>query len=176
MIHDWKNDRTGSALRGGNPTVPRRPDAGFAAIGDAQFLPGYSVLLVDEPEVQHLSELPKTERPAFLSDPDRLGEAVERARRRADPAFRRVNPDLLGNTDGFLHAHVWPRDEWEPGELVGVPVRLYPQDRWSDVRFALGPQHDALRAAIGEELDRSSPEGRQTIGPAAPGAPVTGEV
>ncbi|MFD6437165.1 HIT family protein [Streptomyces venezuelae] len=150
----WKADRIGSALRGENPSVLRRLEAGFAVIGDVQFLPGYSVLLVDDPGVQRLSELPRERRLQFLSDMDRLGEAVERACRRADPAFRRVNLEILGNTDAFLHAHVWPRYEWEPPDIVGVPVWLYPRERWSDDRFALGPQHDPLRENIGSELDR----------------------
>lgn len=30
----------------------------------------------------------------------------------------------------------------------------YPRERWSDERFALSPQHDVLREAIGEELDQ----------------------
>ena len=155
MIEDWKKDRIGSALRGENPTVLRRLGSGFAVIGDVQFLPGYSVLLADDPRVRSLSELPRAARLAFLSDMDLLGEAVERACRRLDPAFRRVNLEILGNTDDFLHAHIWPRFDWEPDELVGMPVWLYPHDRWRDERFALGPRHDALRTAIGEELDRS---------------------
>jgi diadenosine tetraphosphate (Ap4A) HIT family hydrolase len=154
MSDDWRTDRIGAALRGENPTVLRRLEAGFAVIGDVQFLPGYSVLLVDQPGVQRLSELPRAKRLAFLSDMDLLGEAVERACRRADPCFRRVNLEILGNTDPFLHAHVWPRFEWEPAELAGRPVWLYPPDRWSDGRFGLGPRHDALRDAIGSELDR----------------------
>ncbi|MFE5483759.1 diadenosine tetraphosphate hydrolase [Streptomyces sp. NPDC056527] len=154
MNHDWRADRIGSALRGENPAVMRRLDAGFAVIGDVQFLPGYSVLLADDPDVQRLSELPRRRRLEFLSDMDRLGEAVERACRRSDGGFRRVNLEILGNTDGFLHAHVWPRFDWEPDDLVRMPVWLYPRDRWSDERFALGPRHDSLRAAIGEELDR----------------------
>ncbi|MEV5876284.1 diadenosine tetraphosphate hydrolase [Streptomyces sp. NPDC052101] len=153
MSDDWRTDRIGAALRGENPTVLRRLDAGFAVIGDVQFLPGYSVLMADEPGVQRLTDLPRAKRLAFLSDMDRLGEAVERACRRLDPAFRRVNLEILGNTDPFLHAHVWPRFEWEAPELVGKPVWLYPQDRWRDARFGLGPQHDALRDAIGSELD-----------------------
>ncbi|MER6630305.1 diadenosine tetraphosphate hydrolase [Streptomyces sp. NPDC000987] len=151
---DWRGDRIGSALRGTNPTVLRRLDAGFAVIGDVQFLPGYSVLLVDDPAVQRLSDLPRPRRSAFLSDMDRLGEAVERACARLDPAFRRVNLEILGNTDPFLHAHVWPRFAWEPAELAGRPVWLYPPERWRAARYALGPRHDALREAIGEELDR----------------------
>jgi diadenosine tetraphosphate (Ap4A) HIT family hydrolase len=151
---DWRRDRIGSALRGGNPTVLRHLKAAFAVIGDVQFLPGYSVLLVDDPSVQRLSELPKGKRLAFLSDMDQLGEAVERACGQLDPAFRRVNLEILGNRDPFLHAHVWPRFDWEPADLVGRPVWLYPRERWSDERHALGPQHDVLREAIGEELDR----------------------
>ncbi|MFE3327995.1 diadenosine tetraphosphate hydrolase [Streptomyces sp. NPDC059176] len=154
MADDWREDRIGSALRGTNPSVLRRLGAGFAVIGDVQFLPGYSVLLTDDPAVERLSDLPRHKRLGFLSDMDRLGEAVERACRRLDPAFRRVNLEILGNTDGFLHAHVWPRYAWEPTHLVGLPVWLYPRERWSDETYALGVQHDGLRGAIGEELDR----------------------
>ncbi|MGW0826613.1 diadenosine tetraphosphate hydrolase [Streptomyces sp. NPDC002845] len=157
MADDWRRNRIGSALRGENPTVLRRLDAGFAVIGDVQFLPGYSVLLADDPAVQRLSGLPKGKRLAFLSDMDRLGEAVERACARLDPAFRRVNLEILGNTDPFLHAHVWPRYDWEPADLVGLPVWLYPRERWGDERYALGPRHDAVRTAIGGELDRLAP-------------------
>ncbi|MGK5638633.1 HIT family protein [Streptomyces sp. URMC 126] len=148
------DDRIGSALRGENPTVLRRLDAGFAVIGDTQFLPGYSLLLVDDPGVQRLSDLPRARRRAFLEDMDRLGEAVERACRGADAAFRRVNLEILGNADPYLHAHVWPRYEWEPADLVHRPVWLYPPGHWSDEEHALGPRHAALRRAIGTELDR----------------------
>ncbi|MEU0603776.1 diadenosine tetraphosphate hydrolase [Streptomyces sp. NPDC006393] len=121
MTRDWRMDRIGAALRGENPTVLRRLESGFAVIGDVQFLPGYSVLLVDEVNVQRLSDLPRVKRLSFLSDMDRLGEAVERACAQLDPDFRRVNLEILGNTDPFLHAHVWPRFEWEPAELVSKP-------------------------------------------------------
>ncbi|WP_369141846.1 diadenosine tetraphosphate hydrolase [Streptomyces sp. R44] len=154
MTDDWRMDRIGTALRGENPTVMRRLTSGFAAIGDVQFLPGYSVLLVDEPEVERLSGLPRTKRLSFLSDMDQLGEAVERACRRLDPAFHRVNLEILGNTDPFLHAHVWPRYAWEPADMVGKPVWLYPRERWSGEQFRLGPQHDVLRDAISSELDQ----------------------
>lgn len=154
VVDAWRDDRIGSALRGENPAVMRRLEAGFAVIGDVQFLPGYSVLLADDPAVQRLSELPRSGRLAFLADMDRLGEAVERACRRAETGFRRVNLEILGNADGFLHAHVWPRYDWEPAELVRRPVWLYPREMWGEGRYALGPRHDRLREAIGEELDR----------------------
>ncbi|MFD3698332.1 diadenosine tetraphosphate hydrolase [Streptomyces sp. NPDC058646] len=171
MTDDWRTNRIGTALRGENPTVLRRLASGFAVIGDVQFLPGYAVLLVDEPGVQRLSDLPRPRRLAFLSDMDRVGEAVERACRRLDPAFRRVNLEILGNKDPFLHAHVWPRYDWEPADAVSAPVWLYPRDRWSDERFRLGPHHDELREAIGGELDRlhgPAPEERRPPGADTP--------
>jgi hypothetical protein len=60
----------------------------------------------------------------------------------------------LGNTDAFLHAHVWPRYDWEPADRVGHLVWLYPAANWSDPTTALGHQHDSLLAAITLELVR----------------------
>jgi diadenosine tetraphosphate (Ap4A) HIT family hydrolase len=149
---DWRADRIGAALRGENPTVLARLPGGFAVIGDVQWLPGYCVLLADDPEVQTLSDLPRPRRLEFLESMADLGDAVARACRQLDPQFRRVNLEILGNTDPFLHAHVWPRYEWEPPELVGRPVWLYPVERWSDPATTLGPEHDELRAAITRNL------------------------
>lgn len=152
---DWRRDRIGSSLRGENPTVMTRLPGGFAVIGDVQWLPGYCVLLTDDPSAQRLSDLSGPDRSAFLESMARLGAAVELACSGLDPAFRRVNLEILGNTDPFLHAHVWPRYDWEPAELVGGPVWLYPPERWTDAATQLGPQHDALRAAITGHLRAS---------------------
>lgn len=149
---DWRKDRIGSALRGENPTVITRLPAGFVVMGDPQWLPGYCVLLTDRPDAQRLSDLTRSERSAYLESMAVVGQAVERACAEADPAFRRVNIEILGNTDTFLHAHVWPRYDWEPPELVHMPVWLYPSERWSDSATALGPRHDVLRAAIARRL------------------------
>ena len=131
-----------------------RLPASFAVIGDVQWLPGYCVLLADDPGATRLSDLPRPQRLDFLKGLDRLGEAVERACAAADSAFRRVNLEILGNSDPFLHAHIWPRYDWEPPERVGYPVWLYPPQKWTDPATALGPQHDPLRVAITLELDR----------------------
>ncbi|MET9632061.1 hypothetical protein ABZX92_31830 [Lentzea sp. NPDC006480] len=50
-----------------NPTVPRYLDAGFANIGDVQFLPGCGVLLVDTPNVERLTDLPRRRWTEFLA-------------------------------------------------------------------------------------------------------------
>ena len=121
-------------------------------MGDVQWLPGYSVLLADDPNVSRLSDLSKPRRTEFLDSMDRLAEAVERACAANDGRFRRINIEILGNVDAFLHAHVWPRYDWEPPEFVRYPVWLYPHGNWSDPTTALGSQHDALRRQITREL------------------------
>ena len=152
---DWRSDRIGSALRGENPTVLARMPAAFAVIGDVQWLPGYCVLLSDDPSAARLSDLQPDQRSAYLDSMARLAAAVEDACAAADPAFRRVNVEILGNADDFLHAHIWPRYEWEPADLVQRPVWLYPPEKWRDPSSALGPEHDALRAAITANLKRA---------------------
>ncbi|MDI6105464.1 diadenosine tetraphosphate hydrolase [Actinoplanes sp. NEAU-A12] len=149
---NWREDRIGSALRGENPTVLQRLPGGFAVIGDVQWLPGYCVLLTDDPAVGRLTDMPRARRLVFLESMERLGEAVERACAESDPAFRRINLEILGNTDPYLHAHIWPRYDWEPPEIVGRPVYVYPRQRWTDPATALGPRHDPLRAAIRRHL------------------------
>jgi len=151
-VDDWRSDRIGSALRGENPTVLARMPGGFAVMGDVQWLPGYCVLLTDNPDVTRLSELPRLARLQYLDSLDRLAEAVEQSCAEADPAFRRVNIEILGNSDPFLHAHVWPRYNWEPDTMIGRPVWLYPPERWSDRASELGEQHNALRAGIASRL------------------------
>ncbi|MFC6567742.1 HIT family protein [Actinoplanes utahensis] len=149
---DWRKDRVGAALGGENPTVLRRLPGGFAVIGDVQWLPGYCLLLTDDPAAGRLSDLPRPRRLAFLDSMERLGEAVERACAELDPAFRRINLEILGNTDPYLHAHIWPRYDWEPPEIVGRPVWLYPRERWSDPATALGPAHDPIRNVVQRHL------------------------
>jgi len=148
----WKTDRIGSARDGTNPTVLARMSRSYAVIGDTQFLPGYCVLLVDDPDIDRLTDLPKRQRLEFLDDMDTLGQAVEAACRATDPGFRRMNYEILGNTDAYLHAHLFPRYSWEAPEHVGKPVWLYDPQHFYGPEAALAPRHDALRAHIGAGL------------------------
>ncbi len=147
MSDEWMRDRIGAAQRGVNPMVIARMRSGFAVIGDHQFMPGYCVLLAS-PEVDHLSDLPLPERTVFLSDMSLLGEAVMRV---TQP--RRMNYEILGNTDAYLHAHVWPRYDWEPEEYRGGPVWRYPgEQRFADEHAYNDERHGDLRLRIGEAL------------------------
>jgi diadenosine tetraphosphate (Ap4A) HIT family hydrolase len=150
---DFRSDRVGTALAGTNPTVLRRLRAGFAVIGDVQHLPGYCVLITDTPGVDQLTDLPPDRQLVFLEDMAVLGRAVAAVCGRRDPRFRRINLEIQGNHDAFLHAHVWPRYEWE-GEVARGPVILHGVERWSDPSTALGPEHDELRADLVATLER----------------------
>lgn len=150
---DFREDRVGSAVAGTNPTVLRRLPTGFAVIGDGQHLPGYCVLITETPGVDQLTDLDPEAQRAFLADAALLARAVSTVCRRRDRQFRRINLEVQGNTDGFLHAHVTPRYEWEPPDLVGWPAALHHWTGRVSPEHALGPQHDDLRADLSAAID-----------------------
>lgn len=152
-MDDWRKDRIRSALDGRNPTVLARLSSGFAVMGDVQFLPGYCLLLSDDPSADRLADLPRGRRLAFLADLDLIGEAVQTVCARHDPQFTRVNYSVLGNLDPILHAHIHPRYAWEPPELLRGPVSHYPA---AARMVPLGPGHDQLRADLAAEITRLS--------------------
>ncbi|CAN5331833.1 DeoR family transcriptional regulator [soil metagenome] len=159
-MNDFRLDRVGSAERGENPMVIARMESGFAVIGDTQFLPGYTVLLAS-PQVAHLTELAHPARRAFLFDMSLIGEAIERVC--AEDGLVRVNYEILGNTDAFLHAHIFPRYSWEDPERLRKPPFLYPPDRWTDPAYqysdaAHGSLRERIRLALTEITGPSTKE------------------
>ncbi|MCA0296332.1 MAG: diadenosine tetraphosphate hydrolase [Actinobacteria bacterium] len=165
-VQDWRADRVGAAIEGHNPTVLSELDSAFAVIGDVQFLPGYCLALTKVRGVDRLTDLPRAQRVRYLADVDLLATAVERVCAAGDGGFRRVNIEILGNTDPFLHAHVWPRYDWEPAGLVGKPVWLYPPENWQDPDHQLSAVHDPLRSALRLELAALARASRSTDTPA----------
>jgi diadenosine tetraphosphate (Ap4A) HIT family hydrolase len=149
----WQDDRIGSAHRGENPMVMARMRSGFAVIGDTQQLPGYSLLLTDDPSANHLTDLTRPARAAFLLDLSLIGEAVTSAC--TSDGLRRVNYEILGNSMDFLHGHVHARYDWEPPDRIGGPVWRYPKElRYGDDNAYSDERHGALRARITAELER----------------------
>ncbi len=145
----WRRDRIGSALKGQNPMVLTQMRSGFAVIGDTQFLPGYSLLLPND-HIGSLEELDFQKRGHYLLDASLLGEAVLTVCQ-----ARRVNYSIYGNTDAFLHTHIFPRYNSEPVERISRPVWDYPKDRWTDLTYAFDEKvHGQLKMAIKEEVER----------------------
>jgi len=112
-------ERTEAARRGENPAVVRRMASGWAVMCDWQRLPGYLILLAD-PIVPSLNDLDAPARQRFLADMALLGDALLAA---TDAV--RVNYQILGNKDPFLHAHVCPRYAWEEPRLRVGSTALY---------------------------------------------------
>jgi diadenosine tetraphosphate (Ap4A) HIT family hydrolase len=127
--------------------------SGFAVIGDTQHLPGYSLLLIDDLEVDHLSDLPRSRRRDFFLDLSLIGEAVFAVTR--EQGAHRINYEVLGNSWPHLHGHVHVRYEWEPADKIGGPVWRYPKEVRNAAEHAYeDARHGELRAAITAELER----------------------
>ncbi|WP_278259113.1 hypothetical protein [Nocardioides convexus] len=106
-MDDFRLDRVGSALAGTNPTVLRRLDAGFAVIGDVQHLPGYCVLITDDPHAD------QPDRPAGRGAarlPRRPGPAGACGRRRLRPPGPGLPPDQPGDPGQHRRLPARPRD------------------------------------------------------------------
>ena len=130
-----------------------RMRSGFAVIGDTQHLPGYSLLLIDDLDVDHPTDLPWSRRRDFFFDLSLLGEAVLTVTR--EQGARRINYEVLGNSWPHLHGHVHPRYGWEPEDKVGGPVWRYPKEvRNAAEHIYDDARHGELRAEITSELSR----------------------
>jgi diadenosine tetraphosphate (Ap4A) HIT family hydrolase len=133
--------RLEAAHQGLNPTVIARVPSGWAVLGDGQRLPGYSLILSD-PLVPSLNDLPHSAQMVFLRDVALLGRASEDV---TDCA--RVNYGIYGNSDPYLHAHVFARYAWEEPERARVPVwKSYSLEELNaeEVQFSL-EKHGELR-------------------------------
>ena len=140
-------ERIALARDGKLPSVVRRMPSGWVVLGDEQFLEGYSILLAD-PIVPDLTDLDRDRRARFLLDMSLIGEALTTV----TPAYR-INYQVLGNFDPWLHAHVQPRFADEPDEYRVGPAWAYPEEQRDAVPFS-PDRHASLMAALGEELDR----------------------
>lgn len=146
---EWYENRIESAKNGTNPMLMVEMKSGFAVFGDVQFLPGYCVLLPKR-EVFSLNDLSISERQQYLADMSLIGDAIMTA---CNPV--RINYDILGNSDKYLHAHIFPRYEWESEERRSKPVWLYDESNWLNGDNDYSPSlHGLIREKISKELIR----------------------
>ncbi len=135
LIHE----RVALARSGDNPCVIGRLPSGWAVLGDLQFPLGYSLLLAD-PVVDQLTDLAGPDRAQFLADMALLGEALLEV-----TDATRVNYEIQGNTEAALHAHLFPRYEWEEPEFRRGPVWRYPPEARAAEPFREGVHGPLLR-------------------------------
>ncbi|MBT8152256.1 MAG: hypothetical protein KJO62_12720 [Gammaproteobacteria bacterium] len=129
LIHKFVED----CRQGKNPRTICRVRSGWAVMGEAQFLHGYSLILPD-PVVPDLNALAGNARATLLQDMATLGDALL-----AITDAVRINYEILGNLEPALHLHVFPRYESEPQTLKTKPVWFYDWDS--------APEFDANRDA-----------------------------
>jgi diadenosine tetraphosphate (Ap4A) HIT family hydrolase len=112
-----------------------RMSSGWAVLGTAQFLRGYSLLLPD-PVVPHLNAMPTIYREQFLQDMAALGDAVLKV-----TGALRINYAMFGNAEPALHAHVVPRYTDEAPELRTAHPWAYD---WTNAAQFDQPMHAVL--------------------------------
>jgi diadenosine tetraphosphate (Ap4A) HIT family hydrolase len=141
-------ERVELARRGLSPQVICRMQSGWAVLGDAQFIRGYSLLLPD-PVVSSINDLIPSDRARFLVDMVAIGDALL-----AVTDAYRINYEISGNTDPWLHAHIFPRRTSEPEEYRKGPACGYPKSKRDSRPF--DPARDVeLRDAIRMALESS---------------------
>ncbi len=118
-------------------------------LGDAQFIPGYCLLLPD-PVVPDLNALDADARQQYLSDMAIIGDALLE-----ETEAYRINYEILGNTDPALHTHIFPRYSTEPKEYLGRPVFSYPRESRASRPFDAERDLELMRR-LAEAIRRNS--------------------
>ena len=136
-------ERVKQARAGSNEYVITRLASGWAVIGDVQFLRGYCLLLPD-PVVPSLNDLSAEARAVFLLDMARIGDAILSV-----TGAKRINYEILGNSEPELHAHIFPRFADEPEERRKMPVWFYDwQNAPKYTKELHGDLHARLRSVL----------------------------
>ncbi len=91
-----------------NPYFVAELKTGYVVLGDYQFFKGYTLFLCKR-HVNELHELPPFFRKQHLYEMSQVAEAVYCAFRP-----RKLNYELLGNTDAHIHWHIFPRHSNDP--------------------------------------------------------------
>jgi len=88
--------------------------SGYVVIGDHQYYHGYTLLL-SKIHKNELHKLGKKTRLQYLKDMGTISEAVYKAFKP-----KKLNYELLGNTDEHLHWHIFPRYSDDPKPDVPI--------------------------------------------------------
>lgn len=101
---------------GSNPYFVKELDTGYVVIGDYQFFRGYTLFLC-KIHTDELHKLKPDFKREFLEEMATVAEAVYHAFKP-----RKLNYELLGNTDDHLHWHLFPRYKSDPDPKRAVWV------------------------------------------------------
>lgn len=109
--------RINEIKQGRNPCFVAELKTGYVVIGDHQKYVGYTLFLCKNNSAHELHELNVVFRANFLQEMVYVSEAVWRAFKP-----KKLNYELLGNTDAHLHWHIFPRyeNDTHPREPIWV--------------------------------------------------------
>jgi diadenosine tetraphosphate (Ap4A) HIT family hydrolase len=126
---------TTNPLERDNPVVICRMPSGWAQLADRQYLRGYCILMA-EPQVISLNALDAAARERFLLDMSLIGDALLEV----SGAYR-INYAIAGNNCPLLHAHIVPRYQTEPDDMLHNHPWAYPPEVMAS--RPLDPDRDA---------------------------------
>lgn len=129
-----------------NPYFIAELETGYAVLADHQYFRGYCLLLCKEHKTE-LHELDKSFKLKFLEEMSLLAQAVHKTFKP-----RKLNYELLGNTDNHLHWHIFPRYESEPNPNLTVWV-VDKSIRYSEQFIPNEQTRQKLIADIRQNLD-----------------------
>ena len=109
-------DRIELARAGKNQNFIAKLESGWVVAFDDQVVEGYCLIMAD-PIVSSLNEMPESTRLVYLRDMARLGDALLEV-----TGATRINYETWCNVDPSLHTHVVPRYASEPEEKRRLPV------------------------------------------------------
>lgn len=95
-----------------NPYFVKELETGYVVLGDYQFYRGYTLFLC-KIHTNELHKLNKDFRKKYLEEMAIVAEAVYKTFKP-----KKLNYELLGNTDSHLHWHIFPRYENDPNPGV----------------------------------------------------------
>lgn len=123
--------------------------SGYVVIGDHQYYRGYTLLL-SKVHTNELHKLGSKKRNQFLKDMGVASEAVYKAFKP-----KKLNYELLGNTDGHMHWHFFPRYSKDP--RPGVPTWVIDEPiRKSKKTIPSNNELKVLKNLLLKELDKLS--------------------
>lgn len=119
----------------------------YVELGKSQFWEGYCILF-SKVDYEHLTDMPNKVREEYLMEMSILGDAMMEV---LSP--RRINYNILGNSHPVVHAHVFPRYEWEKEPLKQTVVWRYEDETFSNPEYAFDlVKHASLKEKLAKAI------------------------
>jgi diadenosine tetraphosphate (Ap4A) HIT family hydrolase len=132
--------------KGQNKYFVKELQSGYVVLADFQYFPGYTIFL-SKIHTDELHKLGKENREIFLNEMAVVAEVVNNVFKP-----KKLNYELLGNTDHHLHWHLIPRYGTDPNPdtsswVVDKAIRYDEKYRPSDAEL------NKMKKKLSEELD-----------------------